>query len=139
MWVTPKEGLKYQHLFEGANVKYGVPTQLMSRLAFEESSYDEKAHNKGSNACGLMQVVPRWHPTLSDPFDPEQAVPYAAKYLTELRKQFKTWDKTLAAYNWGPNNVKKAIAAHGDDWLNHAPKETYNYVVDVCKDTGITG
>lgn len=36
--------------------------------------------------------------------------------------------KMWAAYNWGPGNVDKAIARHGDNWLSAAPAETQNYI-----------
>lgn len=36
--------------------------------------------------------------------------------------------KAWAAYNWGPDNLNKAIAKHGNGWLSKAPAETRNYV-----------
>jgi soluble lytic murein transglycosylase-like protein len=137
MWTTPEEGKEYQILFEIAGTKYNVPPELLSRQCFQESSYNEKAHNKGSNAQGLMQIVPRWHPECKDPFDPTEAIPYGAKYLAELKGRFGTWDKALAAYNWGPAALSKALKEHGDEWLNHVPLETKNYVIEILRDVGI--
>src|SRR5690625_4464739 len=36
--------------------------------------------------------------------------------------------KALAAYNWGPGNVNRAIKEHGTQWLAYAPEETRAYV-----------
>lgn len=37
-------------------------------------------------------------------------------------------EKGLAAYNFGPGNMKKLITNHGDKWKKHLPKETSNYL-----------
>lgn len=34
----------------------------------------------------------------------------------------------LAAYDWGPANLDKDIAAHGSDWKKYLPNETAAYV-----------
>jgi hypothetical protein len=39
-----------------------------------------------------------------------------------------TKDTLLAAYNWGSNNLKKAIRNNGENWLRYAPKETQSYI-----------
>ena len=40
---------------------------------------------------------------LDDPFDPKKAIPEAAHYLSELRKQFGNLGLAAAAYNAGPD------------------------------------
>ena len=37
----------------------------------------------------------------------------------------------LAAYNWGPGRVQNAVEKWGDNWLDHAPAETQNYVLSI--------
>lgn len=44
-----------------------------------------------------------------------------SKYGGDLRKMW-------GAYNWGPGNMDAALAQHGDNWLQHAPAETRNYI-----------
>lgn len=39
-----------------------------------------------------------------------------------------TKDTLLASYNWGSNNVKKAMRKYGDNWLRAAPSETKSYI-----------
>lgn len=134
--VNPKE--LYDAKFKEAGEAYGVPPQILSRVAFQESSFNPNAYNR-SGATGLMQIVPRWHPSVKNPNDPNEAIPYSASYLSRLKRQFGTWDKALAAYNWGEGNLQKSINRHGDDWRNHLPAETANYVTDIGGDVGIFG
>lgn len=136
-WVTPKAGQPYENYFKAATAQYSLPTGLLSRVAYQESRYNPKAINTSSNARGMMQIVPRWHPTVKNPHDPVEAIPYAAKYLRQLYTQLGTWSKALAGYNWGPGNVSKAIDAHGAQWLQYAPLETRNYVSQITRDTGV--
>jgi membrane-bound lytic murein transglycosylase D len=67
-------------------------------------------------------------------FDPQQSTVAYAKYMKELYNQFGDWYLAMAAYNWGPGNVQRAVARTGyaDFWqlyrLNALPAETKNYV-----------
>lgn len=136
-WVTPANGLPYEPLFLSASKKYGLPSGLLSRIAYQESRYNPKAYNKGSTASGMMQIVPRWHPGV-DPFNVNAAIPYAASYLAQLHRLFPgSWDKAIASYNWGQGNIAKVANTYGDKWLDHVPDETYSYVKDVMRDTGL--
>jgi len=137
VWITPKAGQVFEPLFIDASKQYALPAGLLSRVAYQESRYNPRAFNKTSNASGMMQLVPKWFPGV-DPWDVTQAVPAAARELSTLYRRFGSWAKALAAYNWGQGNLNKyAITPYGDAWLQHTPRETYNYVIDVCKDTGI--
>lgn len=139
VFKTPAHGLQYENLFIKASEAYGLPPGLLSRVAQQESSYNKNAYNKRSGASGLMQIVPRWHPDAGDPFDPAQAIPYAAKYLRSLYNRFGTWEKALAAYNWGQGNLSKALAnvEPASMWRGELPTETFNYITKIKKDTGI--
>jgi membrane-bound lytic murein transglycosylase D len=56
----------------------------------------------------------------------------AARYLTELYKQFGDWLLVIAAYNGGPGNVNKAIRKSGSknfwDLQYYLPAESRNHV-----------
>lgn len=95
-------------------------------------------------ALGITQMMPG---TIKDPGygvkppadDSEGEYLRAGKdYLQAMVKNFKgDYDKALAAYNYGPGNVRKAImnaakAGH-DDWLSLTPKETQNYVRKIMR------
>jgi soluble lytic murein transglycosylase-like protein len=142
-WVTPAKGLQFENLFVDASKKHGLPAGLLSRLAFQESSYNPNAQGpmtQYGRAQGLMQIMKQWHPTVKNPLDPVEAIYYAAGYLAKLKKQFGTWDKALAGYNWGPENFRKFLIKHGENWLaamKVANDETYNYVTRISTDTGI--
>lgn len=57
---------------------------------------------------------------------------FGRDYLRAMLNEFGgDYRKALAAYNYGPGSVKKAISASrrsGEDWLSHTPAETKNYV-----------
>lgn len=66
--------------------------------------------------------------------DPEKSTRAAARHLKDLYEQFGDWLLVMAAYNWGPNGVERAVAYTGyaDYWelmkRNNLPGETKNYV-----------
>ena len=47
---------------------------------------------------------------LSDPFDPEQAIPKSAELLDDLRTRFGNLGLAAAAYNGGPGNPNMRYA-----------------------------
>jgi soluble lytic murein transglycosylase-like protein len=60
---------------------------------------------------------------LLDPFDPVQALPKSAEFLSELREQFGNLGLAAAAYNAGSRRVQEWLAGSG-----YMPSETRNYV-----------
>lgn len=131
MWKTPASGTAFEPWFRAAEKRNNLPVGLLSRIAHQESRYNPIAKNP-SGATGLMQIIPRWHPGV-DATDPVDSILYAAIFLASLYKKFKSWDKAIAAYNWGAGNVHKAVTNHVD-WLATAPKETQLYVQGVMND-----
>jgi len=134
-WFTPVEGAAFDPYFDAADKRSDLPPGMTSRVAYQESRYNPQASNP-SGAKGIMQIIPRWHPNV-DVWDPIDSIFYGAGYLRENYNRFNDWAKALAAYNWGPGNVNKAIRNYGDNWLANAPAETRNYVRDVTADLGI--
>jgi membrane-bound lytic murein transglycosylase D len=67
-------------------------------------------------------------------FDPEKSSKAYAKYMKTLYDQFGDWYLAMAAYDWGPGNVQRAVMKTGyaDFWelykRNVLPGETKNYV-----------
>lgn len=134
-WVTPPAGQEFDPFFSAAEMLYSLPPGLLSRVAWQESRYDPDAVSP-AGAVGLMQINPRWHPDV-DPTDPIASIYYAAGYLRENFERFGSWDKALAAYNWGPTILSRTIAREGDEWLASAPRETREYVRDISADVRI--
>lgn len=140
-YAVPKRGEKYAELFRFVEVETGIPAGLLARLAQQESFFNPNAVNP-SGAQGMMQIIPKWHPGVN-PFNPNEAIPYAAKFLRQQYDRFGSWRAALAAYNWGPGNVNSALRKHGGDidaMLGDAalvPKETRNYVAQITSDVPV--
>lgn len=70
-------------------------------------------------------------------YDPIQNVDGGTRYIKQMKERYGGDDQlALAAYNWGPGNVDKAIKKYGKSWSaisSHAPKETQNYVSKVIR------
>lgn len=133
VWAIPKSGEKYKPLFVAAEKKYGLPENLLARVAYQESRFrDDIISGKlksGAGAVGIMQIVPRWHPGI-DPLDVPAAVDYAGRYLAQLKGQFGTWVHALAAYNWGQGNLKKFLSGE----VKTMPEETRKYIYEISRD-----
>lgn len=119
--------VKYATAIRRAEIKYGIPENMLFRLIKTESNFNPNAYNTSSGATGLAQLVLKWHPsvTKAQALDGEFAIDYAGKYLSSLAKQLKgDWKQAVAAYNWGIGNLQRqGIAA--------APRETVDYIKKV--------
>jgi soluble lytic murein transglycosylase-like protein len=150
-WVPPPTAVPFLDMLNNAADLHGVPPALLVAQAWKESRFDPTAHNKKSNAQGIMQIVPYGyskktgqftnpvHPSMQGKtFTPALAIDYAAKYDAWLNRQFAgSWSKTLAAYNWGIGNLHNLIATRGDDWFVYLPRETRDYVADIMTKAGL--
>lgn len=136
-WTPPESARQYLPTVYDAERAYSLPRNLLARLLYQESRYRQDiitgATASPAGALGIAQIVPKWHPEV-DPLNPEQAIWYAAKYLRENYDRFGSWDKALAAYNWGPTAVAKALRKYGEQWRDHLPDETANYVSQIGAD-----
>ena len=117
---------------------------LLNSMAFVESSCNPNAYNESSKAAGLMQFIPSTAAHFGiDPYDPEQAIDAAARYLAWLYGQWRAHDRlflerimlALPSYNWGLGNLLDLQKEFGCVfWDCFAPiildipnEETYNY------------
>ncbi len=113
-----------------AAARYGLDPSFIAAIAQRESNMNPNAVSP-AGAKGIMQLMDATAAMLgvSNPFDPVQNINAGTRYISQLLNQFAgDAAKALAAYNWGPGNVSKAIQQWGADWLSHAPTETQNYV-----------
>ena len=117
-----------------------MPASLALAQARQESSLNPNAYNPQSGATGLFQLMPATAAQLgvTNPLDPAQSAAGGTSYLAQLFNQFGSWDLALAAYDWGPGNLSKAVATYGSSWLAHAPAETQNYVATILGNAGVT-
>ena len=104
-------------IFENALQKYNVPLEL-KYLPIVESSLNPKAKSR-VGATGLWQFMFNTAKSLDlkvnsyvdERMDPIKSSDAAAKYLAELYLQFNDWNLAIAAYNYGPTNMKRAMKA----------------------------
>jgi len=123
--VRHKIGRFERHIQQAA-AETGVDPDLIRAVILAESGGNPTAVSP-KNARGLMQLMDSTalEMGVEDPLDPEQNIRGGARYLAKLLDQFQgNVEKALAAYNAGPNNVKK---------YNGIPpfRETQQYVVRV--------
>lgn len=86
----------------------GLETSLVNAVIQTESAFDREAVSP-AGARGLMQLMPQTAASLGveNPFDPEQNISGGTKYLRNLINRYDSVELGLAAYNAGPENVKK--------------------------------
>ena len=122
-------------MIDDTSAKYGVDAKLIKALVKQESGFTalelEAALN--TNLCGFsvstLAVMPSTAKGLGvkDPLDAKQNIEGGVKYVKSLLNRFDgNIILALAAYNAGPNAVKK---------YNGIPpyKETQNYVKSILK------
>ena len=123
-------------MIESAARANDLPLEFFARVIWQESRFQSDAVGPvtrgGQRAEGIAQFMPGTanERRLLDPFDPVQALPKSAEFLSELRSQFGNLGLAAAAYNAGPRRVQEWLAGTGP-----MPQETRNYVVAI---TGTT-
>jgi hypothetical protein len=112
---------------ENAAQSNGLSIALLTRLVWRESHFRARAVSR-AGAEGIAQFMPQTAEErgLADPFDPEQAIPKAARLLADLARQFGNIGLAAAAYNAGPARISAWL--HGGGQM---PRETWLYVVAV--------
>jgi hypothetical protein len=116
-------------LIESAAAANGLPVEFFARVIWRESRYNPNAvgplTRSGQRAEGIGQFMPGTaaERRLLDPFDPVEALPKSAEFLSELRGQFGNLGLAAAAYNAGPQRVRAWLAGR-----RALPRETRNYV-----------
>jgi Transglycosylase SLT domain/SPOR domain len=123
-------------MIESAARANDLPLEFFARVIWQESRFQSDAvgpvTRNGQRAQGIAQFMPGTasERRLLDPFDPVQALPKSAEFLSELRGQFGNLGLAAAAYNAGPRRVQEWLAGSGP-----MPQETRNYVLAI---TGAT-
>ena len=130
---------RYRAMIAAVLAEEKVPQDLIYQ-AVAESGFQPQAMNGHSGAGGMWQFMPYGTyglartPWFDERFDPEKSTHAYARYMKELYAQLGDWYLAMAAYDWGPGNVQKAVQRTGyaDFWelyrRNALPQETKNYV-----------
>jgi len=119
----------------------GNQPPLIKAIIQTESAGKPQAKSK-KGATGLMQLMPATAKSLGvDPTDPVQNIEGGTRYINQMMDKFGDEKLALAAYNWGPGNLQRAIARTQKEglkptWENilevaYVPAETRKYVSKV--------
>ena len=132
---------------------------LVLALIRQESRFDRQARSS-AGALGLMQLMPRTARSVARSMGLSESskrltssathnVALGSRYLDDLIERYDgSYLLAVAAYNGGPRNVARWIAANGDprhdadvdiiDWIEMIPiPETRNYVQRVLEGTQV--
>ncbi|MCW5634301.1 MAG: transglycosylase SLT domain-containing protein [Rubrivivax sp.] len=119
----------------------GMPMDL-ALLPFIESAFDPQALSR-ARAAGMWQFMPgtgRQFELTQNVFRDDRrdvlaSTRAALDFLARLHERFGDWHLALAAYNWGPGNVARAVERNRRarkpadlSSLGRMPAETRNYV-----------
>ncbi len=128
-------GAAYKPMLAAAEQRYGIPSGMLARLAWQESRFRADIITgrtvSSAGAVGIMQIIPRYHPGV-DPLNPGAAIDYAGRFLAGLYKKYGSWELALKAYNWGAGNVDKWLVGQ-----KAQPNETRLYSQQILADVGI--
>lgn len=140
--LTPSSGVSgstggLESMISKMAEQFGVNPMLAVSLAGAESSFNRSAVSK-KGARGLFQLMPDTANEvagreLSDDElnNPELNAELGLKYYSQMKKMFGTDEKAIAAYNWGPENIKPLVKYSGSAFLEKLPTETRNHVKKV--------
>ena len=140
--VPAQESVKVgkQNISIPTGEEYAPPALVKAVMQVESGGKTDAVSGKG--ATGLMQLMPATAKELGvNPKNPEQNVEGGSRYLQRMLNKYDSQEIALAAYNWGPGNIDKAIrkvraAGKRVTWPNilnevRVPKETRQYVSKV--------
>ena len=119
-------------MIESAARAADLPLEFFARVIWQESRFRPDAvgpvTRSGQRAQGIAQFMPGTanERGLLDPFNPVQALPKSAEFLSALRGQFGNLGLAAAAYNAGPRRVQEWLAGTGP-----MPQETRSYVLAI--------
>ncbi len=108
-WGKNDTGRQYDQIIRRIAQKYNVDPDLIHSIIRAESNYNSQAVSP-KGAVGLMQLMPDTAKDygVKDRYDPVENIEGGVKFLKDL---FQTYDQkddlVLAAYNAGPEAVKK--------------------------------
>ncbi len=113
-WAYP---IEYSDIVDIKSEEYNVPKSVIYAVIRAESNFDPEAESR-VGARGLMQVTKTTYEWIDyyrgatgaswgDFYTPEVNIDYGIWLLSYLYGEFGEWGTVYAAYNAGPNAVKK--------------------------------
>lgn len=116
-----------------------APWEILGHVE-KESTFNPKATSGFGRYVGLMQIdkglVQKMFPG-KNPLDPAVNMLAGITYLNQLARQFGgSRELALAAYNWGPGNLKKLLKKQGANSYaqiqNRLPSSVRFYVTKIA-------
>lgn len=140
--ASPQRGLygegvtRWKDTVDAAATEYGVDSDFVLGVMNQESRGREDALSP-KGAMGPMQLMPATAQALEvdDPWDPEKNIRGGTKLLGMLVTKYGDKRKALAAYNWGEPGLDRAVEKYGDQWDQHLPDETRDYIEKIQNTT----
>jgi peptidoglycan DL-endopeptidase CwlO len=144
-WQRSQNAQKWLPSLHQAESSFGLPQDLLARMAYQESGFDQDVINgtraSSAGALGLMQLLPRYFHTVRRPVpfsdeDTMDQINEAAGQVVGLYAQLSAlaqstgqnpWALVLAGYNAGAERVLEAGG------IPDFP-ETQNYVAKILAD-----
>lgn len=140
-WKDENGGPYWVPVLNATERKYGIPTDLLARVAYQESHFIRGVINgttkSSAGAMGIMQLLPSSFPGVVVGKWPKADINVGGGYLKKMYELFNDWQLSLAGYNWGPGNLRH--------WLRKdytppvMPTEVLNYVREIVADVPIAG
>lgn len=135
-------GADYDQVINKAGGEQGVPPAVLKAvLAHESMQFDPKyvgGYHTDQHGRGIAGIDDRAHPEITNAqaFDPNFAIPYAAKLLSGYHKQQGDWGGALREYNGGGNYASTAPGYQGVpinqrtmDYMNNVYKQAQTFGV----------
>lgn len=124
--------------------RYRNDPMFLAMIAQESGwrHYDKNGEllKSSAGAIGIAQVMPNTSKNPGYGVKPMQNdsiaehLRFGYEYKQAMGREFGgDMRKVMAAYNWGPGNVKK----YGDDWEKYAPAETRQHVPNITSAVGM--
>lgn len=143
---APTESVKVgkQNISIPTGKEFAPPDLVKAVIEIESGGKPEAISPKG--AAGLMQLMKpaAKEVGVTNRLDPEQNIQGGSRYLQKQIDEFGKLELALAAYNWGPSNIRKAkkkLEEKGKrvTWANvmqvtEVPMETRMYVNKVLRE-----
>jgi hypothetical protein len=122
-----------------------IPITRASESNSRDFKPDGKPVTSGKGARYAMQVMPATarkpgfgiKPAAND--SPEEYNRVGTELLGKLTEKYGDPAKGWAAYNAGSGRLEHTMAKYGDQWLQHMPKETRDYVAKNMAQLGDNG
>lgn len=145
--ASQKSLVPYTATITKASQETGVDAGILAAQIMVESGGNATARNDktstGEPSLGISQFQPATAKQYGvDVNDPHSSIAGQARYMKDLLNQFGgDYAKAIAAYNWGPSRVEKAVEKYGPDWMSKAPTETQAYVKKILSSStnGVAG